>query len=159
MNSLSIRDTRVISGRVKAFGPSDTLILEDGNSPSLDLGLFDNFGHFVKNGSGTWTITGSPGQQSARDAWDLNVTAGRLNLIGANWEIPQITNSGTVSVGAGSVLRVKGDERSFFANNGTLIVGIGGFVDGRFFNHGTITNLAKLRDEGFQNRGGKPEPS
>jgi len=56
-------------------------------------------------------------------------------------------------VGAGSVLRVKGDERSFFANNGTLIVGIGGFVDGRFFNHGTITNLAKLRDEGFQNRG------
>ncbi|WP_296706475.1 autotransporter domain-containing protein [Rhodoblastus sp.] len=107
VNSLSILDTKSISGRVTAFSKSDTLILNNTiSNGSFELGLLNsqyiNFGHLVKTGGGTWTINGL----SQRSALDLNVQQGQLNVL-ASWEVMgQATNSGTLWVLPGALLRI-----------------------------------------------------
>jgi outer membrane autotransporter protein len=152
INSLSIRNDTAISGRVVAFSRSDTLTFDSGaTASSFNIGLLSQyvgFGHLVKGGAGTWTITG----ENRGSGMNLNLLAGRLDLVGANWELfGQSYNSGTMSVGAGSLVRI--NDRGAFTNRATLTVEAGGDFDGRFENAGTVTNLARLRGEGFSNTG------
>ena len=68
INVLEIQSGSTIIGNVTAFSAADTLRLGGAVNASFDTGLigpaaqFQNFGLFEKTGSGTWTLTGTPGQ-------------------------------------------------------------------------------------------------
>lgn len=153
VNSLTLRNDTSIFGHVSAFSEKDRLVLDSGASDSsFDVGLlnlqYSNFGRMIKSGSGTWTIAGT----QSGSPLALDIQAGRLDLIGANWTIGGgSSNSATLSVGANSILRIQGQG---LVNSGDVKVDAGGQLDGRFDNAGTITNSGVLGGKGgFNNNG------
>lgn len=142
VNSLQISNATSISGRVVAFSRNDTLILDAPVSSSFDLGFvgsqYINFGRLTT--SGTWTVNGTPGQQSAPPAL---TNLGQLDLVGARWDVgDNSNNSGAISVRAGSELRSQG----LFNNNGDFIVEAGGsFWGGRMIVNGTLANNGSMQ--------------
>jgi outer membrane autotransporter protein len=143
VNSLSILNTTSIFGRVTAFSPSDTLILNgainNAANPFFDLGLFGsqyiNFGHLEKAGSGTWTISGT---LSGPSAPYLKVAEGQLDLIGANsfgfvnsghihntvtgdWYSDSVSSSQGSIVNDGKWRVVRFGNYGTFENNGVVV--------------------------------------
>ncbi|MDI1267109.1 MAG: autotransporter domain-containing protein [bacterium] len=152
VNSLTLHNGASIFGRVVAFSEKDRLVLDSGASDSsFDVSALNsqyvNFGRMIKSGSGTWTITGT----QSGSPLVLDIQSGRLDLVGASWTIGGgSSNSATLSVGTGSILRV---QDSGLLNSGQITVDAGGQLEGRFDNSGSITNSGTLAGKLFHNYG------
>ncbi|WAC28073.1 autotransporter outer membrane beta-barrel domain-containing protein [Ancylobacter sp. SL191] len=105
-NSLTLNATPdaapSLSGGISHAGASDTLVLGGSGAASLDTGLINGFGTFVKSGSATWTLTGLP--IFSVGSWTINGGALSIssNVLGAG--SPLILDGGTLETTATFVL-------------------------------------------------------
>ena len=104
-------NTSSITGNVVAFSSADTLRLGGSANLTFDTtqiaaaGHYQNFGIFVKTGTGTWTLTGTPGQAT-----------------------PWTINQGTLAISSDNNLGTSGETLSF---NGGTLQALGGFATSR----------------------------
>ena len=74
-NTLELRAGSVINGNVNAFSSADTLALGGSTNSSFNVSqigaatLYQGFGNFAKNGSSTWTLTGT---NTSATPWTIN---------------------------------------------------------------------------------------
>jgi uncharacterized protein with beta-barrel porin domain len=112
-NTLELQAGSSITGNVVAFSAADTLRLGGTNNASFDVSLigtqYQNFGLFQKNGSSTWTLTGT---NSSALPWTIN--QGALVVNGTMSNSTMTVNSGAALFGTGTV--------------GSTVVNSGGFL-------------------------------
>jgi len=104
-NVLELQSGSSITGNVVAFSSADTLRLGGATNAAFDLAQigpsaqYRGFGHFVKTGSSTWTVSNTPGTATA---WQIN--AGTLNVTGNLSASNGIAaNSGGMLTGTGTI--------------------------------------------------------
>src|SRR5262249_9935588 len=97
-NTLELRPGSTITGNVLAFSTADTLVVGGSGSASFDISQYQGFGVFQKNGTSTWTLTGT---NSAVMPWTVN--AGTLIVNGLIANSTMTVNSGGTLAGTGTV--------------------------------------------------------
>ena len=142
INNLVLENGYSFGGNVAAFSAADTLTLGGNSNSAFDVsqisstGQFQGFGNFAKTGSSTWTLTGTPGQNTpwvvSRGTLMAGASAnvfgatsmitvnsgGTLDLAGFNQTIGSlsgnglVTNSGVINAGAAATLTTGGDNTS-----------------------------------------------
>ena len=151
-NTLELQAGSVIVGNVVASaGGLNAVVLGGSDNSQFDLSAigvqYQNFSHFSKTGSSTWTVTGT---QTAAGDWSIKagtlqagaanvfnsssaytVSSGAaLDLAGYNQTLPSVNNSGTIRLSGaapGTVLTVTGP---YVGNNGTLALSTALGADG-----------------------------
>jgi autotransporter-associated beta strand protein len=123
LNVLELQGGSDISGNVVAFSAADTLRLGGGTNVTFDTGQvgpaaqFQNFGLFEKTGTGTWTLTGTPGQ-----ATPWTITQGTLAIASDD----NLGTSGETLTFNGGTLQVLG---SFGTSRAITLAAGGGTID------------------------------
>jgi autotransporter-associated beta strand protein len=142
VNNLILENGYGFGGNVIAYSTADTLTLGGSSNSTFDVsqisstGQFQGLGNFAKTGSSTWTLTGTPVQDTpwvvsggtlmagasanvfgATSMITVN-SGGTLDLAGFNQTIGSlsgngvVTNSGVINAGAAATLTTGGDNTS-----------------------------------------------
>ena len=170
INLLEVQAGSAITGNVIAFSAADTFRLGGNTSSSFNTSTigpaaqYQGFGVFEKNGTSTWSLTGTPGNNTpwaisqgtllaaaatnvfgATSAITVN-PLGTLDIGGFNQQIGSLTGNGTVTnngVSGPAVLTTGADNTSTtfggLAKDGSSMLGLTKIGNGNFILSGANT--------------------
>jgi autotransporter-associated beta strand protein len=170
INLLEVQAGSAITGNVIAFSAADTFRLGGNTNSSFNASTigpaaqYRGFGVFEKNGTSTWSLTGTPGNNTpwaisqgtllaaaatnvfgATSAITVN-PLGTLDIGGFNQQIGSLTGNGTVTnsgVSAPAVLTTGADNTSTtfggLAKDGSSMLGLAKIGNGNFILSGANT--------------------
>ncbi|RUZ95446.1 autotransporter domain-containing protein, partial [Mesorhizobium sp. M7A.F.Ca.CA.002.05.1.1] len=156
VNTLELHAGSVVSGTVEAFSAADTFGLGGSVGGSFDLSQlgaagssaqYQGFGILEKSGTGTWTISGTPGTvmawsvtQGILDLGATTQTATGFTLTGGELRNGTLSTAGSFALSNGTVSALLGGTGSLVkSGTGTVVLtGTNTYSGGTFANGGTL---------------------
>ncbi|RVB66166.1 autotransporter domain-containing protein, partial [Mesorhizobium sp. M7A.F.Ca.CA.004.06.1.1] len=156
VNTLELHAGSVVSGTVEAFSAADTFGLGGSVGGSFDLSQlgaagssaqYQGFGILEKSGTGTWTISGTPGTvmawsvtQGILDLGATTQTATGFTLTGGELRNGTLSTAGSFALSNGTVSALLGGTGSLVkSGTGTVVLtGTNTYSGGTFVNGGTL---------------------
>jgi uncharacterized protein with beta-barrel porin domain len=156
-NVLELQAGSTVTGNVQAFSTSDTFRLGGSGNSTFDLsqlgpaGQYQGFGILAKSGTGTWTISNTPGTTMA---W--LVSAGTLDLNNTTQTASTVTLSGgtlqngnvnaPITSTGGTLNNISGAASLNVTGGTTFITGTDSFTGGTTVTNATLTVNGLLSD-------------